>query len=211
MKHILCFGDSNTWGANPHTQLRWEYEVRWPGALQQLLGGGYDVIEEGLSGRTSVFEDDITPERSGIKVIDMLLETHSPLDLVVIMLGTNDTKSYFNADAKVIALAVSKVVEKARSHVYYPGFRSPEILLVSPILINEGCQQASGCVSFTDESHRKSLEFAPLLSEVARNCGVHFFDAASVASPGPDCVHMDASSHKALAEALKQEVLRIIG
>lgn len=211
MKHILCFGDSNTWGANPNNQLRWEYGQRWPGILSSLLGAEYNVIEEGLSGRTSVFEDDITPDRAGIKVLDLLLETHSPLDLVIMMLGTNDTKSYFNAEAKVIALGISKVVERARNHCYYPGFKSPEILLVSPVLIASGAQEASGCVSFTEESVKKSRELSPLLEQVAKLASVHFFDAATVASPGPDCVHLDAKDHQALAEALEKKVRSIIG
>lgn len=209
-KNILCFGDSNTWGANPNTQLRWDYDERWTGLLAKELGNDYLVIEDGLSGRTSVFEDPITPNRAGIKDIDLSLEIHSPLDLVIIMLGTNDTKTYFSASSEIIAMGVGKVAERAVNHVYYPSFRRPKILLVSPILIEKGSHELSGCLSFDDTSHLKSLDFASLLKKEAERLGIYFFDASTVSKAGVDALHMDYSSHLSLSKALKKEIIKIL-
>lgn len=211
MKNILCFGDSNTYGANPNNMLRWQWGERWTSILQTLLGDGYHITENGLSGRTTVFEDPITPGRSGIKELPYVLEAASPLDLVIVMLGTNDTKSYFSASAPVIAMGAGKIVECIQDTRWYAGFSKPEILLVSPILIKEGCDTNSGCISFNKECPEKSRGFAAEYAEVARTHGIHFFDAASVAEAGCDCVHMDIDSHKALAEALKNKVVEILG
>lgn len=211
MKNILCFGDSNTYGANPNNMLRWPWGVRWTSILQSLLGEEYHITENGLSGRTTVFEDPITPGRSGIKELPYVLEAASPLDLVIVMLGTNDTKSYFSASAPVIAMGAGKIVECIQDIRWYNGFSRPEILLVSPILIDEGCETASGCISFDTAAPGKSRGFALEYEQVAKVHGVHYFNAASVACAGIDCVHMDAPAHKALADALAVKVREILG
>ena len=210
MKNILCFGDSNTYGANPNNMLRWELNERWTGILQSILKDDVYIIESGLSGRTTVFDDPITPGRSGIAALPYVLEAASPLDLVIVMLGTNDCKNYFSATAPVIALGMNKIIECIQDLRWYPGFSRPEILLVSPILIDEGCETASGCISFDENSPLKSRGLAPAYEQVAITHGVHFFNAASVSSPGVDCVHMDKKDHKALAEALSVKVKEIL-
>ena len=97
MKHILCYGDSNTFGTDPVRGGRHPYEVRWTGALQRLLGGNYRVIEEGCGGRTTVFEDQLSYGRNGLKTLVPCIASHNPLDLIIIMLGTNDLKKRFQA------------------------------------------------------------------------------------------------------------------
>ena len=96
MKTVLCYGDSNTWGYIGGTGERFAPEVRWPGVLQAALGGAYRVIEEGLNGRTTVFDDSIEEGRNGETYLRPCLQTHAPIDLVILMLGTNDLKRRFS-------------------------------------------------------------------------------------------------------------------
>ena len=106
--NILCFGDSNTHGYNPKDTTRFEKNIRWTGILQNLLGEKDYVIEEGLSGRTTVFEDPINEGLCGLNYIVPCLMTHEPVDLLIIMLGTNDTKERFGANADVISLGLTR-------------------------------------------------------------------------------------------------------
>lgn len=209
MKSILCFGDSNTYGATPYDEPRWPYDVRWTGRLQMLLGPGYRIIEEGLGGRTAAAADPHVPFRRGLDVIEMLLESHSPLDLVTIMLGTNDAKACFAGNARTIAWGNLKIIEAIQKWSLWSG-NSPEILLISPILIADGAED-SRFGTYDESSVDRSRAFAAEYRHVAELKGVHFFDAATVATPGPDCLHMDRDSHKALAEALAAEVRKILG
>ena len=111
MKEILCFGDSNTYGLIPGTTRRYDRETRWTGILaEKLYDRGYRIIEEGLCGRTSVFDDATRDGRNGAKVLPMLLETHAPLDQVVLMLGTNDCKTYNHASADRIGKGIEKLI-----------------------------------------------------------------------------------------------------
>ena len=105
--NILCFGDSNTWGYKPDKSGRYDENIRWTGLLQKKLGSGYHIIEEGLCGRTTVFHDELREGRRGLDMIGVTVEMHDPLDLVIIMLGTNDCKSRYGASASVIAKGLS--------------------------------------------------------------------------------------------------------
>lgn len=92
MRHILCYGDSNTWGYTPGTGERHAPDVRWTGVLRRLLGEGWEVLEEGMNGRTTVFDNPMSQGRNGSAYLLTCLETHKPLDLVILMLGTNDLR-----------------------------------------------------------------------------------------------------------------------
>ena len=101
MKQILCFGDSNTYGLIPGTKDRYPWEVRWTGILAEgIREKGFQVVEEGLCGRTTVFEDELRDNRRGVAVLPMILESHQPLEKVVLMLGTNDCKTIYQASAE---------------------------------------------------------------------------------------------------------------
>ena len=97
MINILCYGDSNTFGSIPKENKRYSINERWTGRLQNILGNDYRIIEEGLGGRTTVFDDPFEPGRNGIAYIEIALETHKPLDLIILALGTNDVKAHFSA------------------------------------------------------------------------------------------------------------------
>ena len=111
MKTILCYGDSNTWGYDPANQTRYPRDVRWPGVLRNGLGDGYIVIEEGLNGRTTVWDDPIELDKNGATYLRPCIQTHKPLDFVIIMLGTNDLKTRFSLPAYDIASGAGVLVD----------------------------------------------------------------------------------------------------
>lgn len=198
--NILCFGDSNTFGTNPSGG-RWGRYTRWTGRLQQLLGEAYYVIEEGFSGRTTVFDDPLVPGRNGRAALPYALTCHRPLDLVIIMLGTNDLKHHFSALPASIARGAGELVNMVQRYDYGP-FKAPQVLLVSPILVGEDVEH-SIYVDYGPEAFENSKLLAAQYEKVAKARGCHFFDAATVAAPSRiDQLHMDAESHEALAQAL---------
>ncbi len=206
MKSILCFGDSNTYGVNPEDNTRFARDKRWTGLLQANLGSDYYVIEEGYSGRTTCFSDDSDPFRSGIKMLDFVLKTHSPLDLIVLMLGTNDFKTQYSMTAKVSGYALKRMVEKIRK---YYGANCPKILLVAPIQIGKGVEN-SRFWEVDQHAYEEVLKVPAVYAEVARLTACAFFDAATVACAGSDCLHMTEASHKALAQALCEKVKEVL-
>ena len=134
MKNILCYGDSNTFGFTLHGG-RHPYDVRWTGRLQLALGPAYRVIEEGCGGRTTVFEDPIDLGRNGRTSLPVCLASHNPLDLVILMLGTNDMKHYFQNNAWSIGQGVAQLLHLIQTYPYAPNYSAPKVLVVSPIHI----------------------------------------------------------------------------
>ena len=209
LKNILCYGDSNTWGWTPVTGARYPLDVRWTGILQKNLGAGYHVIEDGMSGRTTCYDDPTWPDHNGFKSIYASLETHFPLDLVIIMLGSNDAKRHICATPYASACGMENIVRVIRSGVYGNGKKDPEILIVSPILIGEEIDRTC---SFGEHSAPFSQLFAQEFGRVAREQGTFFLDAAKYAGPSrEDNLHMTPEGHAALAEAMTEKVLEILG
>ncbi|MGN0356134.1 MAG: SGNH/GDSL hydrolase family protein [Muricoprocola sp.] len=207
-KRILCFGDSNTWGYNGKDKSRFEEGIRWTSRLQMLLGDDYRVIEEGHNGRTTVWDDPVENRMAGLKYLWPCMESQSPIDLIIIMVGTNDTKNYFGCEAKAIACGAARLVTMAQQSPFGRNNRAPEILLVSPILVLEenGIQHV-----FNADSARKSKDFAKEYAEVAKELGCHFMDAAQYAAPGPDDgIHLSVEGHEKLAQAMYEKVLEIL-
>ena len=207
MKNILCFGDSNTWGYEPLVARRYPADVRWTGVLQNSLGDGFRVIEEGLNGRTNVTNEEGRPVRSGLDVLPILLESHRPLDLVVIMLGTNDLKHDFNLSAEQIADG-ARQVSRCVIDCEYLVDNPPEILLISPTQVELMTEEEQGLFIGAIE---KSRELAEHYQVVAENLGIHFLDASKiVVKTDLDGVHWDADQHKAFGEALSGTIGQII-
>lgn len=207
-KRIVCFGDSNTWGYNAVDGSRYAEEIRWPGRLQKLLGEGYSVIEEAQNGRTTVWDDPIENRLAGLTYLWPCMESHSPFDLLIIMLGTNDTKTYFNVQAKSIATGAGRLVKLALQSDFGVGGKAPEVLLISPVRIEEDNDAAH---IFGRQAAEKSREFSQFYQEIAREYGCHFLDAAQYAAPGMvDGVHMDEEGHEKLARAVFDKVTSIL-
>lgn len=209
MKNILCFGDSNTFASHPLGG-RHPYETRWTGRLQMLLGDEYRIIEEGLGGRTTVFEDQIAPGRNGRTALPVAIATHNPIDLIILMLGTNDLKEQYHVTAWDLGKAMEQLLQIIETFPYAPHYAKPQVLLVSPIEMNERVDETFGC--FVPAAAERSRHFPEIYAPVAKQYGAHFFDAATVARPSEeDHLHMDADSHHALADALAQQVRTILG
>ena len=206
---ILCFGDSNTHGTiamtHPEDMRRYPRDVRWPGVLRAELGEGWEVIEEGHPGRTTVQDDPIEgPHKNGLTVLPALLETHRPIDLVIVMLGTNDLKATFGVSAYDIGKATSRLLRCIAGSTSGPDQAAPTVLLVSPVPITE-----TGWLAGMFRGGRaKSLELASYLRGVAGKNGLAFVDAAALAGVDPvDGIHLSAEAHKSIGRALAKEVL----
>lgn len=196
-KTILCFGDSNTWGFDAVTGGR--FERRYPKILQELLGDEYYVIEEGLPGRTTVFEDPLNEGLCGLKYIYPCLMSHAKIDLLIINLGTNDCKNRFGATAKNIALGLKRLVLKAKTADAWK--ENSRILLVAPTPIRPEIND-SNLAAEMGICHEKSEALAKEYEEIAMLLGCDFLDAKKYATMNDiDFMHLTEESHESLAKA----------
>lgn len=208
--NIICFGDSNTHGYNPKDATRFERDIRWTGILQNLLGYNDYVIEEGLSGRTTVFEDPINEGLSGINHIVPCLMTHEPVDLLIIMLGTNDTKERFAANAEVISLGLARLIKKAQNSER--GFRNnkPNILIVAPLPIRPEISTVECGATMGEGCSEKSYKIISLYKKVSEELGCHFFDPSPYAvCSDDDYMHLSEKAHGILANKLYEVINNI--
>ncbi|MEV0359157.1 SGNH/GDSL hydrolase family protein [Nocardia sp. NPDC050697] len=204
---ILCFGDSNTFGHPAEGRGRWPIDVRWTGRLQELLGAEYAVIEEGLGGRTTDLDDPDRNDRNGRTYFQPCLRSHSPLDMVVVMLGNNDLKTKFGREPDAVASALDGYIDIIENIAWTRAGGVPVVLLVSPIhLDDDGPGFAERSSEYDTASARKSRDLAPLIRRVAENRKVLFADAASVACAGDDGAHLSRDSHEPLARLIAREV-----
>ena len=207
-KHrILAFGDSNTYGYNPDTNGRYGDDERWPRVLEKLLGEKFTVIEEGLPGRTSVFEDPITEGLCGLSSITPCMMSHAPLDTIIISLGTNDTKERFGCSAQLIAQGIGRLVQKA---LHTDAWRSrPDVLVVCPVPISPDYMNGVFYTVMGDGCDKKAASLAKALETQVVACGARFVDAgcfAEVCLHPLDGIHLTCESHKALAKILAQQL-----
>lgn len=203
MKTIVCYGDSNTYGCNPVDCSRHPRDVRWTGRLQSLLGEEYTVIEEGCNGRTTIYKEPIDGWKSGLEYLKPCLNSHKPVDMVVMMLGTNDLKTMFHATVKEIAAGAERLVQEIYDFADQKQEFRPQIVLVSPPEIGPDINNSAFRVSFDETAIVRSKEFAKYYREVAKRNGCIFFDAAKVVKASKeDSLHLMAEEHAKLAEAL---------
>lgn len=203
MAVVLCYGDSNTHGydCSSITGGRFARDVRWPGVLAAALGSGHQVIEEGLNGRTTIWDDPFHPGRNGLAYLGPCLETHAPVHAVVIMLGTNDTKTMFSRPATEIAGGVGTLVDVVLRSGAGPAGGAPRVLLVAPPAPGEVTERSE--VWGFGGARAKGLELARLYAVVAEMKGVAFLDAGAVAAVDPaDGVHLAPDGHAALGRAV---------
>ncbi len=207
---ILAFGDSLTWGFEAGTFRRHPFEVRWPNAMTAKLGAGYRVIAEGMNGRTTVHDDPTVPEdRNGAAALPMLLSTHQPLDLVIIMLGTNDVKFAARCRAFDAARGIERLAKMVLDFRYNADFATPKVLIMAPPHAVK--TENEFFAHLFDHAIEETKLFARHYAEVAQDLGVSFFDASTVARADPtDGVHLDQANTRALGEALAPVVQEIL-
>ena len=211
MKNILCFGDSNTWGYSPQDGIRFSLDIRWTGVLQKSLGPSYRIIEEGLNGRT-IFVNEEGKEarslRSGSDVLPVILESHRPLDLVIVMLGTNDLKEEFELTVKEIAQGAKTLCEMILRSEYLVK-NLPKILLISPTYIGSTIMPDQD--EFFNQARKKSYQFAEHYQRVANELGIHFLDAAKIVSASEgEGVHWDAEQHVKFGKKIGMTIEKIL-
>lgn len=211
MKTVLCFGDSLTWGYQAPDGNRLDYQDRWPSVLQSTLGNEALIIAEGLNGRTTAFDDYTAAEdRNGSRIMPTLLGTHAPLDLVIILLGSNDMKPQVAGDAFSSHCGVRRLIQIIRNHPYREGYAVPDILIVAPPYISETADPYFATLFAGGAAESRKLGL--LLSDLADEMECNFFDASSVAKTTPlDGVHLDAENTRAIGKALEPVVRLILG
>lgn len=210
-KHILCLGDSNTHGycADPADcadgGIRFNEDERWTCLLQKALGPDYLVTEEGLSGRTTVFQDPLHESMDALGVLYALLKSHEFIDLLIIMLGTNDTKERLGANASCIAIGMERLVRKAQS-VDCWGSRAPNILIVCPPPIRPEMELSETGVPMGKGCLEKSRELPAYYEKSAKLVGAHYLNAAECEFNAVDGMHLTRRGHARLAALLAEAV-----
>jgi lysophospholipase L1-like esterase len=210
MATILCYGDSNTWGYDPVTQARLPRDRRWPAALRARLPG-CEVIEEGLNGRTTVQDDPFESGRNGLTYLGPCLATHAPLDLVVLLLGTNDTKSLFPFDAAGISAGAGRLCEGILASGSGPDGGASRILLVAPapVALPPGAMQEIW--GFSPAAVERSRKLGRYYRVVAEDLGISFLDAAPhVEVSAADGVHLDGAAHARLGAVIAERVAAML-
>ena len=207
-RQVLCFGDSNTYGYDPVRNGRYGPDERYPMVLQSLLGPGWAVAEEGLPGRTAVFDDPITEGMNGLRLINPILMSHAPLDTVTIMLGTNDCKARFACDSYQIAQGIARLTKKALQTECWRDNAHPDVLVIVPPCITPEYDKLMFRDAMGTGCHERcagiAAQLEPMLKDIAN---VRFLDANTL--PGAGCspldgMHMTVQSHKVLAKALQK-------
>ena len=200
---VLCYGDSNVWGQNDDKNFAGRYpsNVRWTGKLQELLGDDYYIIEEGLGGRTTNLEhyNPAKQSRNGLTYFIPCLISHSPLDMVVVMLGTNDFKIQYQRPVSEIANTLKLFINEVKANT-----PNAKVLLVSPILVDDTAPKFTEYYDgiYDKGSAEKSRQLGKEIERVADETDSLFFDASTVARAGTDGIHFTEQSHPALAQAL---------
>lgn len=210
-KRILCFGDSNTWGYDPRGG-RYDEETRWPMRLQRLLGDGYAVVEEGFNGRTCVYDDPIEGGyKSGAAYLPPCLMSHSPLDLVILMLGTNDTKRRFGLTPMTIGEGMMQLIRLSRLYAVDAQGNPSKVLVVAPPPILDNLMRSRHAECFGEQAIAVSKGLAAEYARIAKLLRCEFFDAASWAEVSTiDAVHLTKEGHLGLADGLSRKIQQIL-
>lgn len=211
MKQILVYSDSLTWGIIPNTRERLAFEDRWPGVMEKRLNHGAQkvrVIENCLNGRRTVWDDPYKPGRNGLVGLAQVIECHSPLSLVILMLGTNDFQSMHPHNAWHSAQGIQALIHEIRMAPIEPGMPAPPILVVAPPPV----QTPKGPIALKFHgAETKCAGLAEAFEQAAAESQVYFFDAHKVTDTSRvDGVHLDKDQHHRLGEAIAIEAERIL-
>ncbi len=203
-KKVLCYGDSNTWGYIPVTKQRYPLMVRWTSLLQQKLGHNYWIIEEGLNSRTTDLDDKDKIGKNGLTYLIPCLETHNPIDLVILFLGTNDLKERYDRKPHQISQAIDELVKVIKKRAINKENNSPRILLVSPPLVDES---VLGVQEKYKGAQKKSEQLGALYKKIADKRNTLFIDLAEYVDPSKkDGYHFEPEAHAKVAELFYQQI-----
>jgi lysophospholipase L1-like esterase len=211
MKTVLCYGDSNTWGylatgATDGERLgRWE---RWPGILQRELGDGVHVVEEGLNGRTTVFDVPEDPNRNGLAFLPVALETHAPVDVLLLFLGVNDMFLPYRITAWRVAHAVGALVDSARRSEWGPAGGPPAVIVMAPPPFGSLGEDEPWSPHGVEESRRFGAEFKRMATE--HECDLVDLDGTA-AFATPDGIHFDADGHRDIGRLMAERLGAVLG
>jgi lysophospholipase L1-like esterase len=200
VRTVLCFGDSNTWGFVPSGNgARFDRETRWPGVLQGLLGAEWRVVEEGLNGRTTTLDSPLAPYRNGREYLLPCLESHMPLDHVVLYLGTNDLQDRYSMTPLDVARAATGLGRLVRRSETGPDGGAPEVLVLGLPRLGRDLPETMR------EARAKAEELPRCFALAAAEAGVPVLELAErVAYDDEDGIHLDAAGHRAVAEAVAE-------
>jgi lysophospholipase L1-like esterase len=211
MKYLLCYGDSNTWGHIPSETLkgvfnRYEFDVRWTGVLQKELGADYHIYENGMKGRAATYDDPGARGRCAQHDLPFALDITSPLDLVILMLGGNDTKSSAGLDAIDIANGMKKLIKCVKHSRCGRDGNRPEILIISPSGSFGDMSKSCFRPFFDESSERRIAELPSLFRQLAESEGAGFMDATEYVKRGIDGLHFTPESHANLGRAVAEQI-----
>jgi len=211
-KRILCYGDSNTYGYIP-TGGRYDEHTRWPMRMQDVLGEGYAVVEEGFNGRTCVFDDPVEGGfKSGVSYLPPCLMSHNPLDAVIIMLGCNDTKVRFGMTPMTIGQSMMQLVRTAKQYAINEAGEVSHIIIAAPPRILDNLMQTRHAECFGEQAIAVSAGLARELRRISKLMRCDFFDATPFAEVSPlDAVHMTEHGHLRLGEAMADKIRKELG
>ena len=208
MKTVVCFGDSNTWGYTPETGFRYSFDERWPGVVQGQLTTQVRIIEEGLNGRTTAFDEPFRTGRDGSKALLPTLESHRPLDLLIIALGANDLQPLYSATGYDSGRGLEKLIAIAKRSKAGPNERAPEILVIAPTRFDPSCEVVKRLLPGAEP------KFSALLDEyktVTTSNTCHYMDSNEcIVVSTVDGVHIDASNQKKLGLAVAKKTKHIL-
>lgn len=209
--NILCYGDSNTWGWVPSSMglKRYNKENRWPGILQNILGDSYNIMEDGLGARTTSF-DDPRPElplRNGLKTLPIILEAHLPIEIVILMLGTTDTKEMLNISVKQTTQSMKQIIQTIKEYRTLENTQNPKILLIVPPIVKEIADFAS---KLFKGATKKTTQLIESYKELAKEENIFYLNPNDkIKVDEIEGVHIDNDNHKILGKLVANKILEI--
>ncbi len=206
MKSILAYGDGNTWGMIPGSSpiQRYPHDIRWTGILQKKIKN-VRVLEEGLCGRTTVYEDHLREGRNGARTLPLILESQYPVDIVILMLGTNDCKREYRGPSYML----EKGIEKCLS-ILEVFISKDKILLAAPIALGDNIWLPGKDHSFDKQSIIESRHLGELYEDIAKRRGIHFINAADYATADEtDDQHLNENGHRLIAQAFYEKLIKM--
>ena len=210
MKTILCYGDSNTYGLRSDLTTRYPRDKRWTGILQDILGKDYYIIEEGLGGRTTVWDDPVEDYKNGKKYLLPCLDSHKPLDLIVLMLGTNDLKSRFSVSPFDIGVSIENLLRTIRCSDAGLDFQPPDVLLICPVPIHS--VKNADLDQMIPDMERRSRALSHYYRIAAEKYHAYYMDPGeTVEVNDQDGIHYTEKGHRTMAALVADEIKKILG